>query len=190
MALAGAPGGRLTNAAGRPFAGARVRLERRDGTSWLGLARTISTSDGLVTLRWISPRRTTVRLRFVPLSGARPAYQGASSATLGVAPHVRLTVPAAPATVPRNRVLTVTGYLTPQHPEGRGTVRLEFQRYAEGTWTTLLTSAAIVRDDGVRSHYGRSLSLATRGAWRVRAVHPIDAAHAATYTGWRRFTVE
>ena len=182
--------GRLTNAAGRPFAGARVRLERRSGTGWLRLTGTVSTSDGRVVLRWIPPRRTTVRLRFTPPSGARPAYLGARSATLNVAPHVRLTVPAAPASVPRNRVFTVTGYLTPQHPEGRGGVLLEFQRYADGSWTTALTTAAIVRDDGVRSHYGRSHSLATAGAWRVRAVHPVDAAHAATYSGWRRFTVD
>ena len=182
--------GRLTNATGRPFAGARVRLERRSGTSWLDVARTVSTSDGRVTLRWIPPRRTTLRLRFVPPDGARPAYQGATSATLRVAPHVRLTVPAAPATVLRNRVFTVTGYLTPEHPEGRGSVLLELQRYTEGSWTTAVTTAAIVRDDGVRSHYGPSLSLATAGAWRVRAVHPVDAAHAATYSGWRRFTVD
>jgi hypothetical protein len=99
---------------------------------------------------------------------------------------VRLTVTAPSASGLR---VTLTGCLTPRHPEGTGAVRLEFERYIRGIWASAFSVAAVTRDDGSRSQYLRTLILPSAGGWRVRAVHPEDAAHARTLTPWRAFSV-
>jgi hypothetical protein len=156
---------------------------------WTALKSTLTTADGRTSLSWAPPGGTTLRLRFVPPAGATPRYLEAASPTVMVKPHVSLTAPAAPAAVAAGAAFSVSGHLTPQHPEGPGVVDLELQRYDGDAWVPALTVAANTRDDGERSRYGRTLSLRSRGSWRIRALQAQDAQHAATRSGWRAFTV-
>jgi hypothetical protein len=69
-------------------------------------------------------------------------------------------------------------------------VRLELQRLTlEGTWATARTVQVVLSDAAAGSVYSRVVKLGSSGAWRLRATHPGDAAHAATVGGWRTFAV-
>ena len=82
-----------------------------------------------------------------------------------------------------------TGTLVPPHAAGHGSVRLEFQRLRGGAWAAAKTVKTALSDAAAGSRYSAAVSLSAAGRWRVRAVHPADAAHAATSTEWRPFTV-
>ena len=183
----------LTNTAAQPFEGARIALERLTGTAWTRVAAGRTDGEGRVAFAYMPSQRTVLRLLFL-LPVVQPAtatYVPAESAVVSVAPKVRLSVPALPATVARRTAVTVTGSLTPRHAPGKGSVRLEFQRLTlDGAWVTALTAEAMVSDGAAGSLYSQVVRLGKAGAWRVRAVHPEDAAHAATAGGWRAFAVK
>ena len=88
--------------------------------------------------------------------------------------------------------VTVAGSLMPRHAPGKGSVRLEFQRLTPaGVWVTARHRRARCSAMAPRARCTReSVKLGNAGAWRVRAVHPEDEAHAATVGGWRAFAVK
>ncbi len=182
----------LTNATGAALRGAIVRLERLRGDSWLEVRLGVSDGEGRISFTYRPARRTTLRVTFTP-PATQPAlrtYLPASSRRLVVTPHVLLTTPLLKATVARDAPVTVAGYLTPRHPAGEASVNLVFQRRGAGRkWVTRLTSEAQNRDAGARTRYVRSQRLPLPGAWRVRAEHPADGAHARSVSGWRSFVV-
>lgn len=182
----------LTNAAAKPFEGARIALARLTSTAWTRVAARVTNRKGRVAFAYTPTRRTVLRIQFL-LPASQPAsatYVPAESAVVTVAPKVRLSVPATPVTVTRGRAFAVSGSLIPRHAPGKGSVRLEFQRLTlEGAWVTALTAGVLLRDAAAGSAYSRVVKLGDTGAWRVRAVHPDDAAHAATAGRWRGFTV-
>ena len=70
-------------------------------------------------------------------------------------------------------------------------MRLELQRLTlAGAWVTALTAGVALSDSAAGSVYSRVVRLGSAGVWRVRAVHPDDAAHAATVSAWRTFAVK
>jgi len=183
----------LTNATAQPFQGARIALERLTGADWKQVAAGLTNGKGRVAFAYAPAQRTVLRLRFLlPLTQPEQAtYVPAESPAVTVAPKVLLSVPALPGTVARGSVVTVTGSLTPRHAPGKGSVRLELQRLTlAGGWVTALTADVLLGDGAAGSLYSHGVKLGNAGAWRVRAVHPGDAAHAVTVSGWREFVVE
>ena len=184
--------GSLTNAAAKPFLLAGVRLERLAGSAWKVVATARTREDGGVGFAYTPTTRTVLRLSFL-LPAKQPAaatYVAPMAPLVTVAPQVRLDVPAAPAAVALRTPAAFTGTLVPRHAAGDGAVRLELQRLREGKWAAAKTVKATVSDAGVGSAYSATVSLSAAGGWRVRAVHPADAAHAATTSAWSTFTVK
>jgi hypothetical protein len=184
--------GSLTNAAGKAFVLADVRLERFTGSGWATVATHHTGADGSVSFTYTPRTRTRLRLQFLPPSeqpaGAR--YVAPSPAAVTVAPRVQLGEPAAPVTVAAGAPAAFAGSLLPRHPTGPGVVRLDFQRLKDGAWAAAKTVKATVAGAALGSVYVASVRLSVAGRWRVRAVHVADAAHAETATGWRVFTVK
>jgi hypothetical protein len=182
---------RLTNLSRRPFQGGRVQLERLSGGTWYRVAASVTLSDGRVSFVYTPLRRTALRLRFLPPATQAPSasYERAVGVTVTLTPHVRLTIPAGPATVARGRSFTVAGLVTPRHSPAARSIRLEFQRLTDGAWVVGATITAAIRNDATGCHYLRAVRLHVAGRWRVRAVHLFDTAHAETAGGWRAFTV-
>ena len=183
----------LANAAAKPFAGARVAFERLDGATWTSVAVGLTDRKGRAVFAYTPPRRTVLRAQFLLPADqpARAVYVDAEDAVVTVAPRVSLSVPAIAAKVLHDAVTTISGSLTPRHKPGKGSVRLDFQRLSlEGAWVAALTAKAVVGDGAAGSLYSCDVELADPGAWRVRAVHPGDAAHATTASKWRPFVVE
>jgi hypothetical protein len=178
--------GTLRNAAGLPFVGATVTLERStDATSWSRVGSTLTGTTGAWAISYRPTRACRLRVRF---SGPEPflAVEGTGTS---VAPHAGLRAPDRPATAKRGVTFDVAGMLSPRHTAGSQTVVLRFQKRSKtGTWTDVLTAQAANRDSGKTTRYAARISLAG-GAWRVRAETAADSLHAATTTGWWRITV-
>ena len=183
----------LTNAAATPFEGARIALERLSGAAWTPVAAGLTSGTGRVAFAYSPALRTALRVRFLlPTDQPEQAtYVPVESAVVTVAPKVLLSVPVLPATLARGSAVTVTGSLAPRHAPGEGSVQLTFQRLTlAGAWVTALAVDAVISDEGVDSLYSQVVELGDAGAWRVRAVHPGDAAHASTASGWCVFAVQ
>jgi hypothetical protein len=183
--------GSLTNAATKPFLLAGVRLERLAGSTWKAVATARTDADGAVTFAYTPATRTTLRVSFL-LPADQPAgatYVAPEAPEVAVAPKVRLSAPVVPAAVALRVPAAFSGTLVPRHAAGDAPVRLEFQRLKEGAWAAAKTVKVTVADAAAGSAYSAAVSLSAAGSWRVRAVHPADAAHAATSTEWRVFTV-
>ena len=183
----------LTNAAGKAFGYAQVQLERLDGAAWAMVDLGRTASDGTCVFTVSPASRTVFRAQFLlPVAQPKNAtYIAPESPVVTVAPKVRLSVPAIPATVARGSAVTVTGSLAPRHAPGKGSVRLELQRLTlAGAWVTALTAGVALSDGAAGSVYSRVVKLGSAGAWRVRATHADDAAHAATVSAWRTFAVK
>jgi len=183
----------LTNAAAQPFEGARISLERLTGAAWTQVAAGLTNGNGRVAFAFTPAQRTALRVRFVPPTDQpEPAtYVPAESAVVAVAPKVLLSVPALPASVARGGAVTVSGSLMPRHAPGQGSVLLELQRLTlAGAWGPALIADVVLSDGVTGSLYSGVVKLGHAGAWRLRAVHPGDAAHAVTVSGWRAFAVK
>ena len=183
----------LTNAAAQPFEGARIALERLTGAAWTQVAAGLTNGKGRVAFAFTPAQRTALRVRFVPPTDQpeQATYVPAESAVVTVAPKVLLSAPVLPATVARGSAVTVSGSLTPRHAPGQGSVRLELQRLTlAGAWAPALTADVVLSDGVTGSLYSCVVKLGNAGAWRLRAMHPGDAAHAVTVSGWRAFAVK
>jgi murein DD-endopeptidase MepM/ murein hydrolase activator NlpD len=189
---AGHLAGVLTNDAGAPFAGGRVRLERRGSAGWVRVATSLTASDGRVGFAYAPPRLTMLRLVFLPpaVQPAARTYLTAASVPVALTPHVRLSTPVVPSVVRRGQTVAITGLVTPRHAAGFTGVSLVVQHLGQGVWTTESARAVVCRDDGRRSSYRRLVRPAASGSWRVRAVHDADGAHARTLSRWRAFSVK
>ena len=172
--------GTLRSAAGAPFVGATVTLERSvDATSW---SRVSSTPTGLTGAWAISCKPTRayrLRVRFTPPETFMTAY----GAETTLAPHAGLSAPDEHSRATARRSFEVAGALTPRHAAGSHTVTLRFQRYEAGAWVEGSTHLTTNRDAGSATRYHDSVALSA-GRWRVRAETPADSLHAATVSGW------
>ena len=187
----------LTNAAGKPLAGARLKLQSRAGGSWTSAGVGLTGADGVAKLAFTPALRTAVRVAFSPpaVQPAGAGYVSAVSAAATLTPHVRLGTPRTATTVASGGALTVAGTVAPQQSAGKSAVRLVFQRYDGAVWATernvsatMTTTAA--GGTATTSGYVALVELKTAGSWRVRAERPADASFAATVGPWRDFTVK
>jgi murein DD-endopeptidase MepM/ murein hydrolase activator NlpD len=172
--------GTLRNAAGSPFVGATVTLERSvDATSWTRIGNTLTGLKGAWSISYRPVRAYRVRLRFSP----PVPYVTATSAETTVAPHAGVSAPDEHACAGSGHSFEVAGTLRPRHPAGSRTVIVRFQRYEAGTWAEASTHLTTNRHSGSATRYYHRVSLAA-GRWRVRAETAADSLHAATTSGW------
>ena len=102
-------------------------------------------------------------------------------------PKVQLGVPTAPRDGAGRHAGDVRGEPAAQARDRRwAVVRLEFQRFKDGTWAAAKTVKATVADAALGSVYVAAVRLSAAGRWRVRAVHPADDAHAETASALAR----
>jgi ribosomal protein L27 len=184
----------LTNAVGEPLQGGILKLQRLKGERWVNVRLGVTDAGGAATFLY-RPSATTLLRAVFSAPAEQPAdraYLAARSGGESVTPHVSLTKPRVPAVVKSIDLITAAGDLTPCHTAGERTVQLVFQRRgAGGRWVTKRTSSAVNRvakHPGVTRYVGHARLVP--GSWRVKAVHPVDEAHAESASGWHDFKVE
>lgn len=178
--------GTLRNAAGSPFVGAKVVVERSTdgGKTWRSVGTALTSLTGSYSLRYVPSRACKLRARFT----APTTYLPVTSAEGTVTPHAGLHAPYRPLGARAGRPVTVSGALTPRHQAGTHAVVLRFQRYTSGAWRAASTARTTNRDSGVATRYSGSVRLA-RGTWRVRAETAADSLHASATTCWTAVSV-
>jgi len=173
---------------GTAVRGQRVVFEaRRTNGSWYSVGSAVTGDTGVAALR-LSGVRSAIRLR--ARSSWTDTYGAAGSSWLTVTPHVYLSKPSAPATVKRSRSFSVSGYLKPRFSAGSKPVKLKFYRRQSGKWVHKKSVWVKVKNYSTYSKYAGSVTLTSRGSWRVRAYRPASATRAATYSGYRYFKVK
>lgn len=170
--------GKLTNAKGQAFSGAKVTLQRLTSSGWMTVASRVSGSDGAYRFSYRPSRRTHLRVRFSPPN----TYVTTVSATSTVAPHVTVTQPTlSPKAVRGLPGLQATGYLSPAHPTSTP-VRFIFDRYVDGRWVRVGAKRAFLSQVDGRTLCSAWFGGSDSGTYRVRIFVPDDDAHAATYS--------
>lgn len=86
----------------------------------------------------------------------------------------------------RMSYFTVYGYVKPRHS---GYTRLYFYRYLSGKWRLYRYRYARDYNYSTYTRYSLKYRLAYSGRWLVKAYHPPDANHLATWSRYRIFTV-
>lgn len=177
--------GALRNAAGAPFVGATVVLERSlDATSWIRVGSALTGLKGTWALSYKPTRSYRLRVRFSPCA----TFMTVTGRETTVAPHAGLSAPDECASARAGRAFEVEGALVPRHAAGSHTVTLRFQRYEAGRWVEASTHLTTNRDSGSATRYHDRISLPA-GQWRVRAETPADSLHAAALSGWSAIAV-
>jgi hypothetical protein len=74
---------------------------------------------------------------------------------------------------------TVSGTLSPKHPAGAHSVELRLSRWNSASWVLRRTVLATNRDAGDLTRWAATFALAKAGRWKLVAVAPADADHAA-----------
>jgi murein DD-endopeptidase MepM/ murein hydrolase activator NlpD len=173
--------GTLRNAAGLPFVGATVTLERStDATSWSRVGSTLTGTTGAWAISYKPARVCSLRVRVSPSGPFLAALAGETT----VAPRAGLRAPEAPSSAARNVPVEVAGTLAPRHAAGTHTVVLRFQKLSrKGVWADAFTTTTTNRDTGTVTRYYARVSLAG-GSWRLRAETAADSLHGSATTGW------
>jgi len=185
-------GGTLKDSSGAALARRKVKVQRSyDGTTWTTIADLTTSSTGGVSFETSSSRTARYRLVF----GGDGAYKASTSAVRTVAVKASLTVPTAPTSISVNRAFTSTGYLKPKHAAGTYPVEIRCYRYerkADGTYGYVYKEkiSAKASDYSTYTKYSASVSLPTKGKWRIRTVHRADSKNAETLSGYRYLTVQ
>jgi hypothetical protein len=177
--------GTLKNAAGKPFSGAKVCLERDADTKWVTVASGVTGSDGAYSFGFAPPRSYTLRVKFTPPDTFIPA----TGASVGVAPMPGVHAPDTMKQDKTGRGVLISGLLGARHTAGAHTVTLTLQQFVASHWTDVLVTWAANANAGAGTRYSRKLTLAA-GPWRVRASCKADSKHAAEKSPWARFSVK
>ena len=168
------------------FGPTEVVLETRTSTSgsWSRTASAMVSADGRFAMRFKPLVRTYYRVRFV----GNEVVRGSVSSIGSIAPRVSLTMPGVTPFAPKAGVtLMLSGRLAPAHSTG---IRLRMERQlASGAWTKPQWVRAKMTSGGKEASIYRATARLSRGRWRIRAYHPDDGRHAATYSSSRYVTV-
>lgn len=171
---------RTDSVTGAPIEGRDVELRYyRDGV-WRSFGIATTSQAGQVAFS-VRPRvATTYHLRF---AGEASTYGASESESPRVVPRAYLSAPKAPTAVRKSKSFTLTGYLKPRHKAGSQAVRIyKYRRTASGSWKSYGYVNASIVDYRTYSKYSAKLSLSSRGIWRLRAYHPADRGHAASWS--------
>ena len=89
----------------------------------------------------------------------------------------------------RGRTYSVSGTLKPRHTARTKPVKVYAYRYVKGKYRYYKSFSATASNYSTYSKYTTKMKLPYRGKWRLRAYHPVDAKHFATYSTYRYVTV-
>ena len=177
--------GSLKNAAGKPFSGAKICLQRDAGTKWVTVATAVSGATGAYSLGFAPYRSYTLRVRFTPPS----TFIAATGASVAVAPKPGLHAPDTMTQDKTGRRVLLSGKLDARHATGAHSVTLTLQQFRSSHWTDVIVTWASNANAGKGTRYSRKLKLAA-GPWRVRASCKADGLHAAEKSAWVGFSVK
>lgn len=173
--------GRLESA-GKPLAGRTVVLEAAGSSSGPFVAtgiEAVTAADGSYSLRHLPRSTTHYRVRF---AGQPGAFLEATSAIRSAIPRAFVRTPVAPRSMRAGRASTVYGYLKPRHTAGSYPVRIYRYRSVGGKWKSYGYVKAKASSYSSYTKYTAKVKLPYRGRWRLRAYHPADSAHAASWS--------
>lgn len=139
----------------------------------------VTAADGTFAFAVAPQKRTYYRVTF---AGDAQGYTGSTSEYLAVTPRAAVGNPRVPKTVSLGQSATVTSLLRPRHASGSYPVRLFIDRYVGGKWKRYGIVKVKVTNYADCSRYTKSLKLPSRGRWRLRAYHPADPGHAASWS--------
>jgi photosystem II stability/assembly factor-like uncharacterized protein len=179
---------RLRRADGRYFNGVswgsgEVWLPAQSTDSWRTWAFTWTPDAGIVSSRMA----VTMSFAAVDGCGNRSAVRSVTSAG-----RTRATVgtPAGlPSTMIAKRAYRFTGVLKPQHTGYIRVYAYRWEKQKDGT-SKWIRRRAVYAKAIPGQKYSGSISLPYKGRWLIRAYHPLDAAHIASWSGTRRVTVK
>ena len=126
----------------------------------------------------VRPRdKTFYRMRFFGTTG----LDAADSAAVSVTPKVYLSRPKVPARVQRGQRFRVLCFLQPRHPAGlKNVVKFRFYRYTYGVWKYRFSRWGKTFNHLNFTKIVLRTSIKRTGQWKVLAIAPADALHAAT----------
>lgn len=164
-----------------------------DGVIWTSV-RHVSTSSSGRFVAWLKPQtKTRYRAHFLGEKTLNARYSPVRAVTPKVGlgkPVVRtMDTTASTTTLVVNRPYALRGELRPMHPAGAREIVIQAYRLERTKWVRRRSLTATVADAGSSSQYEATLRLPSKGKWRIRAYHPADARHAATYSTWRALVV-
>jgi hypothetical protein len=177
--------GSLT-AGGGGVSGRTVTIERSfDGAVWTSFREVVTSGTGEFAV-YAAPKKTTwYRATFA----GDDTFMASSSPAVKVAVRVYLSTPVAPKIAYRGHAFAVHGFLKPRHAAGRHTVSIRCYRKVSGHWNYVKTVRTTNRNYSTYTKYVASVTLPSKGSWRLRAYAPTDKLHAATVSGYRYLTV-
>ena len=106
------------------------------------------------------------------------------TAVLGISTSLSISAPIAPVSVVAHRLFPVRGYLA-QHIATGSPIRLYRWRLVSGHWKSYGSYGYVtmkITPYFGHSRYAGSISLPTKGTWRIRAYHPADSANGAQWS--------
>lgn len=177
--------GTVTNAAGKPFKGARLALERLSGSEWVRVGGGLTDTSGAYFVEFKPASRSRLRIRFVPPT----TYVTSQSATVTVVPHVSVSKPSLSTSTPRlGGALVVRSTVLPKNSAALAQFQLE--RKEGSRWVRVDTKRATSTVTREGRSLRASLACSRAGTYRVRAYLPADTRYAATGSAWAPFRVE
>lgn len=179
--------GRLT-VGGIGVAGQRIGIQGASGGtvfSDTGLFATTN-SDGRFSISLTPESAISYRAAFV---GSGDLLSSLST-SVRVLPRAGLSVPRAAGVVYRGVTVRYSGMIYPGHAPGSRPVRIYRYRYVSGTWKSYGYVSATAAGTGSGSVYSAAFALPYAGTWRLRAYHPADAGHAASWSGYSTMVVK
>jgi murein DD-endopeptidase MepM/ murein hydrolase activator NlpD len=178
--------GTLKSAAGKPFSGAKVCIERSlSGKTWGTVATGITGLDGAFSVGYVPTRSYVLRLRFTPPA----SFATTCTPKLKVSPMPGVHPPDSAKQAGPAQPVTLSGKLDLRHAAGTRSVELRIMTLGPTGWTDVITTWTANANSGSGTRYARKLKLAP-GPYRVYASIPGDTIHAAEKTGWVTFRVK
>ncbi len=178
--------GTLTDSSSAVLDGLPVKLERSTPTGWAFVNMVLTGTNGTVT--FTTPKLATAtqfRLSVDAIAG----YTAASSQPVTVTPRVALGTPVAPASARAKARFKVTGTLSPRQTAGGHSVVVLCQLKRGSVWVLKSTVTATNVTKGSATVYSASVSLPSRGSWRLVASFAATAQYAATTSHARTLTI-
>ncbi len=169
----------VLSAAGAAIPDAPVKLMQSVGSGAWTLVNTLTPAAGTSTYggSMAAPtQKTTYRLVYEGTA----AYAGAISGSMTVTPKVKLGHPVAPSTVKKKKSFAVYGSLTPKASAGSKTVKVKCYLKKSGKWVLKKTVTTNNSTKGSASQYKASMSLGSKGSWKLVASAAATPQYAAT----------
>ena len=156
----------LKNSIGVPVSAATATVEScYDGVTWKDYRAVKTSASGIATLSVTPTRRTYYRVRFDGIATQQRCQSGAVSVT----PKLGLGTPVAPAEMTSGRAYSIQGSLRPRQTPGWTEVRIRVYHYENGAYVYKDTFTTKAYDNSTHSVYRGTVTLSTRGSWKLRA---------------------